>query len=109
GIDEAEVVAGPGDGDRGTVDKRVVDRGRPAAPGRLAQHADPVGGRVLAVTGERVLADHTVRQVEVDVRARLPARQLTAVGVGQRQGDHAVGLGRTLVDDQIQRADGRAL
>ena len=108
-LGEAEVIAGPGDGDGGTVDKRVVDRRRPAAAGDLAQHADPVGGGVGWIAAQGVLAHNVAGQVQIDVRAGLPGGQLAAVGVHQRQGDHAVGLGRALVDDQLQRPHGGVL
>ncbi len=53
----------------------IVYEDRAASTTFLAQHAEPPATRIFRAATQRILADQSVRQQKVDMRARLPARQ----------------------------------
>ena len=74
------------------ADTQIVHLNGTAATVRYPPHRDAVGVRDIGISAQRVLPHQPARQVDVDVRTRMPARQSLA-DQGQRDdvlvmGDH---------------------
>ncbi|KAF1056008.1 MAG: hypothetical protein GAK34_00426 [Delftia tsuruhatensis] len=76
----------------GAAVQMLMHPGRAATAVGLAQHGNLVAAGVLRVAAQRVLARQArVAALQVDVRARRPARQGVAIGGLQAQAQHAFG------------------
>ena len=101
---QAKVVARPAHAQRGAFAQVVVHPGRAAPAGLVAQHGDLERVRVGRVAAQRVLARQAgVAALDVDVRARLPARQRRAVRADQAQLHHVIGQARNALHHQGAR------
>ena len=75
------MVAGTDDPDQVTGPERLVHGRRPAAADRLAESADPPHLLITGTPAQGVLPADVSGQMQVDVRAERPGRQVCAVGV----------------------------
>ena len=78
--------------DEVTGAQHVVHVRRAAAARSLAQDAQAVAEAVVRVAGQGELTAQPVPQMDVEVRAGLPGRQLAPLRVDELDGEHAVGL-----------------
>jgi hypothetical protein len=101
GRQEREVVAGADDLEPVAGPESFVDVLRTAERGLVPEDGDPVAGLVGGVAAQGVLAHERATQSQVDVGAGRPLGQRLAVGVGEGERQHAVGLPRHLLDEEL--------
>lgn len=60
---------------------------RATTTGRALEHRDLIAGQVARTAAKRVVPNQTRGQLDLDVRARLPRRELIAVGAKGQSAD----------------------